>query len=327
MAHLVLTIVEHRDGQIRKSSLEALALGKRLASEGGGTQAALIVGKGVSNLASEIAAHGAALVAVADQDVAAQYSTEVYATAVQRAAEKTGAGLILESATAQGKDLAPRIAARLDAPYLSDIVEAKVENGNLIAVRPEYAGKALLRVLVPANKVVVTARPNVFPAESPTGAAAPETTSIDVSDVKPRARVVRFVGASKETVDVAEAEIIVSGGRGLKGPENFPLVFELAKALGAGVGASRAVVDAGWIDHDHQVGQTGKTVSPTLYVACGISGAIQHLAGMRTSKCIVAINKDADAPIFKIADYGLAGDLFEILPRLTEAVKKVKGAG
>jgi len=326
MAHLVLTIVEHRDGQIRKSSLEALALGKRLASEGGGTQAALIVGKNISNLAGEVAGHGAALVAIADHDLAAQYSTEVYATAVQRAAEKTGAGLILESATAQGKDLAPRIAARLNAPYLTDIVDAKVENGNLIAVRPEYAGKALLRVSVPVSKVVVTARPNVFPAENPI-ASTPETASIDVSDVKPRARVVRFVSASKETVDVAEAEIIVSGGRGLKGPENFPLVFELAKALGAGVGASRAVVDAGWIDHDHQVGQTGKTVSPTLYVACGISGAIQHLAGMRTSKCIVAINKDADAPIFKIADYGLAGDLFEILPRLTEAVKKVKGAG
>jgi electron transfer flavoprotein alpha subunit len=201
-----------------------------------------------------------------------------------------------------------------------------VENGRLVAVRPEYAGKALVRVSVPMNRVVLTARPNVFPAASPSPGTTPETASIDVSDVHPRARVVRFVGAAQETVDVAEAEIIVSGGRGLKGPENFPLVFELAKALGAGVGASRAVVDAGWIDHDHQVGQTGKTVSPTLYVACGISGAIQHLAGMRTSKIIVAINKDADAPIFKIADYGLAGDLFEILPRLTEAVKKAKGA-
>ena len=327
MAHLVLTIVEHRDGQLRKSSQEALALGKRLAAEGGGTQAALIVGKGISNLAGEIASRGAALVVVADHDVAALYSTEVYAKAAERAIEKTGAGLVLESATAEGKDLAPRIAARLNAPYLSDIVDAKVENGHLIAVRPEYAGKALLKVSVPMSKVVVTARPNVFPAEPPAGGNAPETASIDVSDVKPRARVARFVGSSQETVDVAEAEIIVSGGRGLKGPENFPLVFELAKALGAGVGASRAVVDAGWIDHDHQVGQTGKTVSPTLYVACGISGAIQHLAGMRTSKCIVAINKDADAPIFKVADYGLAGDLFEILPRLTEAVKKVKGAG
>src|SRR6185436_7791752 len=166
--------------------------------------------------------------------------------------------------------------------------------------------------------------PNVFPAENPSGAGAPETVSIDVSDVKPRARVVRFVGSSEETVDVAEAEIIVSGGRGLKGPENFPLVFELAKALGAGVGASRAVVDAGWIDHDHQVGQTGKTVSPTLYVACGISGAIQHLAGMRTSKCIVAINKDPEAPIFKLADYGIVGDLFSIVPALAQEVRKLK---
>jgi len=272
-----------------------------------------------------VASRGAALVVIADHDVAAQYSTEVYAAAAERAVEKTGAGLVLESATAEGKDLAPRIAARLQAPYLTDIVEAKVENGNLIAVRPEYAGKALLKVSVPMTKVVVTSRPNVFPTDNP-ASANPETTSIDLGDVKSRARVVKFVGASKETVDVPKAKITVPGGRGLKGPENFPLVFELAKALGAGVGASRAVVDAGWIDHDHQVGQTGKTVSPTLYVACGISGAIQHLAGMRTSKCIVAINKDADAPIFKVADYGLAGDLFEILPRLTEAVRKVKGA-
>ena len=327
MPHVVLTLVEHRDGKIRKSSLEALALGKRLAAEAGGTQAALIVGQGVGTFASEIAAHGAALVLIADHDVVAQYSTEAYTAAVVRAAEKAGAKVILESATAQGKDLAPRIAARLAATYLSDVVDARVEGGRLVVVRPEYAGKALLRMAAPLEKLVVTARPNVFPTDTPGGGGSPETASIDVSDVKPRARVVRFVGSSQETVDVAEAEIIVSGGRGLKGPENFPLVFELAKALGAGVGASRAVVDAGWIDHDHQVGQTGKTVSPTLYVACGISGAIQHLAGMRTSKCIVAINKDADAPIFKVADYGLAGDLFEILPRLTEAVKRVKGAG
>jgi electron transfer flavoprotein alpha subunit len=327
MPHLVLTIVEHRDGAIRKSSLEALALGSRLAAAAGGTQAAVIAGKGIANLAPEIAARGAALVCVADHDVVAQYSTEGYAAAAARAAEKSGASVILGSATAMGKDLAPRIAARLGYTYLSDAVEAGVENGRLVVVRPEYAGKALLRLGMPFGKAVVTVRPNVFPAGTPASGGTPETASIDLSDVRPRARVVRFVGTSQETVDVSEAEIIVSGGRGLKGPENFPLVFELAKALGAGVGASRAVVDAGWIDHDHQVGQTGKTVSPTLYVACGISGAIQHLAGMRTSKCIVAINKDADAPIFKIADYGLPGDLFEILPRLTEAVKKVKGAG
>ena len=192
--------------------------------------------------------------------------------------------------------------------------------------RPKYAGKAIWKMAAPGSQVVLTARPNVFTADPPAEGASAETVAVDVSDITPRARVVSFHAAEKGTVDVAEAEVIVSGGRGLKGPENFPLVFDLAKVLGAGVGASRAVVDAGWIDHDHQVGQTGKTVSPNLYIACGISGAIQHLAGMRTSKCIVAINKDPDAPIFKLADYVVIGDALEILPRLTEEIYKVKGA-
>jgi len=192
--------------------------------------------------------------------------------------------------------------------------------------RPQYAGKAIWKMTAAPEKVVITPRPNVFPAAPSADGASADTVAVDVSGVTPRARVVNFHAADKDTVDVAEADVIVSGGRGLKAPEHFSLVFDLAKAMGAGVGASRAVVDAGWIDHDHQVGQTGKTVSPTLYVACGISGAIQHLAGMRTSKKIVAINKDPEAPIFKLADYGVVGDVFEILPRLTEEMRKIKGA-
>jgi electron transfer flavoprotein alpha subunit len=325
MAHKVLTFVEQRGGEIKKSSFEALGLGARLATEGGGTMAAVVAGKGISELAGAIASRGAAAVYVADAGLLEFYSTEGYAAAVTRAAEQAEADIILMSATAMGKDLGPRLAARREATFLADVIEASVSDGKLIVSRPKYAGKTTWKMTTPATRVVLTARPNVFKAEAPTDGSSAETTLIDVSDVNPRARVVSFHAAEKGTVDVAEADVIVSGGRGLKGPENFPMVFDLAKALGAGVGASRAVVDAGWIDHDHQVGQTGKTVSPTLYIACGISGAIQHLAGMRTSKCIVAINKDAEAPIFKAADYGIVGDVFEILPKMTEAVRKVKG--
>jgi electron transfer flavoprotein alpha subunit len=323
MALKILTVVEHRGGELRKSSLEALTLAHRLAGEAGGTMAAVVAGKDVSGLVAQAAGRGAGPVYAADHEMLALYSTEGYAAAAARAALKSAAEVIVLSATAQGKDLGPRLAARLGFTYLADVVDARVEGGKLLISRPEYAGKALIKLSAPLSKVIVAARPNVFPAGT-AGSGSPEVISVDVSDVHPRAKVLRFVASAQETVDVAEADVIVSGGRGLRGPEHFPLLFELAKALGAGVGASRAVVDAGWIDHEHQVGQTGKTVSPSLYVACGVSGAIQHLAGMRTSKCIVAINKDPDAPIFKVADYGVVGDLFEILPRLTEAVKKAK---
>ncbi len=326
MAHKVLTFVEQRGGEIKKSSLEALSLGKRLAAEGGGTPAAVIAGKGIAGLAGPIAAQGASAVCLADADFLELYSTEGYATAVAAAVEKTSADVLVFSASAMGKDLAPRVAARLGWTFLPEVIEAKIEGGRLTVSRPQYAGKAVWKLAAPAEKVVLTARPNVFAAEAPTEGAQAETVTLDLGGVSPRARVTALKTAEKGVLDVAEADRIVSGGRGLKGPENFPLVFDLAKALGAAVGASRAVVDAGWIDHDHQVGQTGKTVSPNLYIACGISGAIQHLAGMRTSKRIVAINKDPEAPIFKVADYGIVGDALEILPLLTAEVKKATGA-
>ena len=324
MAQKVLVFIEQRGGSIKKSSLEALSLGKRLADEAGGSVAAVTAGGGAPGLAETLAAHGASAIYDATAESLALYATETYAAAVERAARASGADLLVFSATAMGKDLAPRVAARLDLLFAAEVVEAKVAGGKLEIVRPQYAGKALWRLALPAGKVVLTARPNVFPVVAAGGISA-ETIPVDVSDVVPRARTLEFHASQKDVVDVAEADAIVSGGRGLKGPENFPLVFDLAKALGAAVGASRAVVDAGWIGHEHQVGQTGKTVSPGLYVAVGISGAIQHLAGMRTSKRIVAINKDPDAPIFKVADYGIVGDVFEILPRLTEAVKTMRG--
>ena len=224
-----------------------------------------------------------------------------------------------------GKDVAPRFAARHDVSVLADVMELRIEGDRLVAWRPVYSGKARAEVDCGSAKLqVATTRPNVFPAEAISGAADPAIETLDLGDVAPRARVLRVETSESKELDVSEADVIVSGGRGIKGPENWPVIKDLQQALGAALGASRAVVDAGWIDHQHQVGQTGKVVSPTLYVACGISGAIQHLAGMGTSKVIVAINKDPEAPIFKVATYGVVGDIFQIIPEFAKAVRAAK---
>ncbi len=219
-----------------------------------------------------------------------------------------------------GKDLAPRVAAKTGAGLASDCVALEAKGGKLVARRPMYAGKAYATVEWAGEPQMATLRPNVFALGVPDPARQAEVVKGN-APASSRAKVTAVGVSAQGKVQLTEAQIIVSGGRGLKGPENFPLVEALAEAMGAAVGASRAVVDAGWVDHQMQVGQTGKTVSPTLYVACGISGAIQHLAGMSSSKCIVAINKDADAPIFKVADYGILGDVFEVLPKLTAVAK------
>ena len=216
------------------------------------------------------------------------------------------------------------MAVKLNAGLASDCIALKIENDNVIATRPIYAGKALIDVQVKTQIKVFTLRPNVFTAVSAQGTASVERVPV-VIEASDLGSVVKEVKVASGRPDVTEADIIVSGGRGVKGPENFYLIENLADVLGAGVGASRAVVDAGWRPHDEQVGQTGKTVSPTMYIACGISGAVQHLAGMSSSKYIVAINKDKDAPIFQLADYGIAGDLFEIVPELTAQLKKALG--
>jgi electron transfer flavoprotein alpha subunit len=223
-----------------------------------------------------------------------------------------------------GKDVAPRLAARRKVGLLSDVMSLEVEGGRLVATRLVYSGKARATVTADptASLQIATPRPNVFPA-SKGAAGAGEVVALDFA-VTIRAKVVKMETAEAGEIDVAEADKIVSGGRGIKGPENWPVLRALCHEMGAALGASRAAVDAGWIGHEHQVGQTGKVVSPTLYVACGISGAIQHMAGMGSSKVIVAINKDADAPIFKVATYGIVGDMFQIVPALTEAVKKAK---
>ncbi|MGD0485128.1 MAG: electron transfer flavoprotein subunit alpha/FixB family protein, partial [Gemmatimonadales bacterium] len=266
---------------------------------------------------------GADRVLVAADASFARYAPDGYAATAAEVAKKGGYAAVVVSATATGKDLAPRIAARLDVPLASDVIALGVDGGKVTASRPVYAGKAIQRVVFEAAQGVVSLRPNTYVVGAAGKAGAVE--QVPAASVPARVTVREVKASEQGALDVAEAEVVVAGGRGLKGPEHFHLVEELAKAFGnAAVGASRAVVDAGWRSHAEQVGQTGKTVSPTLYVALGISGAIQHLAGMRTAKVIVAVNKDKDAPIFKAADYGIVGDLFEILPKLTEEVRKAK---
>jgi electron transfer flavoprotein alpha subunit len=315
-----LVFIEQRDGKIRKASLEALSLARRLA---GGPVAAVLSGKGVTALAKDLGKWGAGVVYVADKDELALYSNKGYVGALDAAAKKESPDAVLIAGTAMGKDVAPRFAARHDVSVLADLMDLRVENGRLVGSRPVYSGKARAEVDAGvASLQIATTRPNVFPAEAQEGEARVEP--LDLGDLALRARVVRVDVPESKELDVAEADTIVSGGRGIKGPENWPLIRDLQEALGAALGASRAVVDAGWIDHQHQVGQTGKVVSPTLYVACGISGAIQHLAGMGTSKVIVALNKDPEAPIFKVATYGIVGDIFQTVPEIAKAVRAAK---
>jgi electron transfer flavoprotein alpha subunit len=246
------------------------------------------------------------------------------AAAVAEAATSTGSNVVILGANSTGKNLAPRVAVRLSAGLLADCVELHGNVASVEATRPVYAGKALIRVRSTTTNTVLTLRPNLFTAKN-TGGTAPAVEVFTPTSLASPTLTVNGVSRNEGQLDVSEADIIVSGGRGLKGPEHFNLIEGLARSLGAAVGASRAVVDAGWRPHREQVGQTGKTVSPTMYVACGISGAVQHLAGMSSSKIIVAINKDKDAPIFSVADYGIIGDVFEVLPRLTPAISAVTG--
>jgi electron transfer flavoprotein alpha subunit len=318
----ILVFIEQRNGNLRKASLEALSEAKRLASGAGLAVYAVLVGHGIGSKANELGQYGAGKVFIADEEKLTRYSAEGYASAVRAAVEKSGPTAVFMAATALGRDLSGRLAAGLGWGCLADVVKVQIDGGSVVATRPVYSGKALATVDGAGKPVVVTLRPNVFPAGIGEGKAEVESLPQVTGDI--RAVVKEILAKEGGELDVAEADVIVSGGRGIKGPENFALIRELARLLGAAVGASRAVVDAGWIDHAHQVGQTGKVVSPSLYIACGISGAIQHLAGMSSSKLIVAINKDPEAPIFKVADYGIVGDLFQVVPVLIDEVKKLK---
>jgi electron transfer flavoprotein alpha subunit len=320
----VLVFAEERNGKLKKFALEAVQEGRRLADRLGMGVSALIVGSGTSALARELGPFGATKVLVVDDGRLARHSNTAFAKVIATVAKRENARIVILASSQMGKDLAPRVAVKLGAGLAADCVAIKVENGEIVATRPVFAGKALIDVKVKTPVSVLTLRPNVFTASAGNGTAAAESVAVPLEDAD-FGTVVTETKVASGRPDVTEADIVVSGGRGMKGPEHFALIEKLADVLGAGVGASRAVVDAGWRPHDEQVGQTGKTVSPTMYVACGISGAVQHLAGMSSSKYIVAINKDKDAPIFQVADYGIVGDVFEVLPELAEQLKTALG--
>ncbi len=310
-----IIFAEHRNGQIRKITFENMTLAKSL----GLSFDVVVVGHQVQSVERDLGAYGATTVTVLDDPALTRYSPDVYTRVMADAVKNSGAEIVLMGATSTGKDLAPRLSVLLNAALATDCTKVELSGNELQVTRPMYAGKVLAKIRLSSAIKVLTVRPNVYGARENQSAAT--VNKISPSLVDARTVVSEIVAGAKGKLDVTEADIIVSGGRGMKGPENWHLIEKLAEKLGAATGASRAAVDAGWRSHDEQVGQTGKTVSPTLYIAVGISGAIQHLAGMSSSKYIVAINKDAEAPIFKVADYGIVADLFEIVPRMIDELK------
>ncbi|MDE2806676.1 MAG: electron transfer flavoprotein subunit alpha/FixB family protein [Gemmatimonadota bacterium] len=317
----VLAVAESKHGVLAGVSREAVAVARRIADELGCQVEAAVTGAS----ADELALYGAERIVRLVGDDLRPGQVDAWAAALASRIRAGGYAAVVIAATAAGKDLAPRVAAKLGTSLLTDVTDVTVDAGGILVTRPVFAGKALAQVRAMAVPALLSVRPNVFSAAESPRDATRETAVADTSDRSRGYRVVGFEASSGASIDVSEATIVVSGGRGLKGPENWHLVEDLRDALGesAALGASRAVVDAGWRPHSEQVGQTGKTVTPKLYFAVAISGAIQHLAGMRTSGVIVAVNRDADAPIFGVADYGIVGDAFEVVPRLAEAIREL----
>ena len=319
----------NEDGTAKNVGIELLTPGKMMAGKQGGALVAVVIGSNVDEAVKAASEHGADKVIVVDGPEYAHYTTDAYAIALCTLVEKYGPTSMLIGATNNGRDLGPRVSCRLKTGLTADCTGLDIdeESGNVAWTRPAFGGNLMATILCPDHRPQIgTVRPGVF-KKSDTGEAKAEIIKedihVDAKDI--RTQILELIKeADGENVDLEGADIIVSGGRGVGGPEGFEPVKALADALGGVVGASRAAVDAGWIAHAHQVGQTGKTVGPKLYIACGISGAIQHVAGMSGSDCIVAINKDPEAPIFDIADYGVVGNLFEVLPVLTEEIKKAR---
>ena len=312
----ILVFAEQREGELKKVAFENLSLGKKLSTDLGAELVAVLIGNNISGLGEQLGKYGATKVIACQNDALDLYQPEGYAKILADTVTSEDASIVIMGATLMGKDLAPRVATRLDAALATDCISVEVSEGDLKIVRPMYAGKVRATIRLKSDKKLLTVRPNVYPAEENPESAEVIEVAADPGEIK--TKVTEVMAGSKDKLDVTEADIIVSGGRGLKDPDNFHLISDLADKLGAAQGASRAAVDAGWRPYEEQVGQTGKTVSPSLYIAVGISGAIQHLAGMSSSKYIVAINKDPEAPIFKIADYGIVGDLFEVVPKMLE---------
>ena len=335
----VLVVAETADGRLRGVSREVASAARTVANAlGGEVHAFAAGGPGTAEAVAELASFGAERLVVAESKEPAAGGPGAHAAVLAEHVRAEHCAAVFFAATMWGKDVAPRAAAKLGVSLLSDATALAVDGGDLLVVRPVFAGKALARVRLPCSPAVVSLRPNVFPAKELPGPATPAELLADRAAAEAPTssgsrdggvggyRVKGFEAAGAAAVDVAEAAVVVSGGRGMQGPENWHVLEDLRDALGetAALGASRAVVDAGWRPHAEQVGQTGKTVTPTLYFALGISGAIQHLAGMRTSGVIVAVNRDPDAPIFGVADYGIVGDVFEVVPELAAEVRKLR---
>ena len=324
----ILAYAESRGGSLRPVAAEVVSVARKLADSLGGDVVAVVSGgSGATAAAGDLSQFGADRILACEAESLGLYQPDVAVELLASVCADVRPAAVLFPASAQGKDLSARLAARLGAALATEVTEVSVEGGTVVVTRPVYGGKAYARLAFKGSPALVSLRPNVFPAQ-----ASPRQTAVEavpVPAVETRTRAVAFEAAERVALDVREAPVVVSGGRGLQDPANWRLLEELVDALGEGatLGASRAVVDAGWRPHSEQVGQTGKVVSPNLYFAVGISGAIQHLAGMRTAGVIVAVNKDPEAPIFSVANYGLVGDLFEVLPRLTEEIRAARQSG
>ena len=315
----ILVYLEANKDELKRSSYEVITAARNL-----GLPTVGLLINGTEAQANKAAEYGLQVLLLAEVPSLTQYSSMTYSTFIADAAKSNGCDIILFSGNAAGLELAPRVAVKINAGYIADCVALTIEDNNITVKKPVYAGKAQITTKVETENKIFSLRPNVFTASKAEGTLniTKYTPKLNTDDLKVK---VVDVAKNEGKLDVLEADVIVSGGRGIKGPDNYKLIEDLAEVLGGAVGASRAVVDAGWRPHSEQVGQTGKTVSPSLYIAAGISGAVQHLAGMSTSKIIVAINKDKDAPIFNVCDYGIVGDLFDVLPKFTEKIKAVKG--
>jgi len=326
----VLVFAETRGTALRKVALEAVTAGRALAdATGGGEVHALVAGpSGVGAVAEQLGQYGADVVVVVEHAGYANFDRESIASTLAARAKSGSYRAVVIGFSAQGRDLGPRVAAKLDAPIVSDVIDIQASGDTLTVKHPAYANKVIVTLAIKAPLAVISVRPSAITASQSPKTARTEAMAPAADPSASKVVVKEVVEGGKGKIDLGEAPVIVAGGRGLKSPENFKLVEDLAAAFGnAAVGATRAVTDDGWRPHSDQIGQTGRQVSPQLYVAVGISGAIQHLAGMRTSRTIVAINKDKEAPIFKVADYGIVGDLFEIVPALTAAVKEARARG
>lgn len=321
----ILVVTEHASGVFRKPTFEALSEARKLAYQTGGKVVALVMGAGLGDLTGIPAQYGADVVLASDDAALSVYHPDYYSALVKEAIASQSANLVLVPATTLGRDLAPRVAAKVKAGLASDCLSLSLDGEALVATRPMYAGKVIAKVKVTSAIKIATLRPNVFAIQGPDAGKTAEVISLPVPSVSSKMEVKEVKASTSTKIDLTEADVIVTGGRGMKDPGNFAMLEELATLLGGAVGATRAVVDAGWCPHSDQVGQTGKTVSPNLYFMLGASGSIQHWAGMSGSKCIVAVNKDPGAPIMEKADYSIVGDLFEVVPAMIAEVKKIRG--